>query len=130
MRGLKGKVAVVTGGLGDLGYATAQRLGGGGCKGALLDLKADDEDRGKKIGAESFQVDITDEASLARVFQEISSSMGFGAILINTAACFLFKGVEATLEDFERICTVNIAGTSLVTKRAVEHMKEAGSGSI
>ena len=39
MRGLKGKAAIVTGGLGDLGYAVAVRLIEEGCKTALFDLK-------------------------------------------------------------------------------------------
>lgn len=130
MRGLKDKVAVVTGGLGDLGYATAQRLAEEGCRIALLDAKADDENRARKIGAEFFSVDITDDAALERVFAGVSGRLGPCAVLINTAAYFLFKSVEATLEDFERICAVNIAGTSLTAKHAVEQMKRRGGGSI
>ncbi len=41
MRGLKGKTAIITGGLGDLGYASAERLVQEGCKVALFDLKED-----------------------------------------------------------------------------------------
>ena len=47
MRGLKDKVAVVTGGLGDLGYATAKRLVEEGCKVAILDVKADEQNRAR-----------------------------------------------------------------------------------
>jgi len=130
MRGLKDKVALVTGGLGDLGYATAQRLVEEGCRVALFDIKADVELRAKAIGAEYFLVDITDDKALAKAFNALAGGLGPCSILINTAACFLFKGIEASLEDFERICSVNIAGTSLVTKHAVEHMKQLGGGSI
>jgi dihydroanticapsin dehydrogenase len=129
MRGLKDKVAVVTGGLGDLGYATAKRLVEEGCHVVVFDLKADDDLRAKAIGAEYFQVDITDDKALAQVFSSLERS-GLCSILVNTAVHFLFKGVEASLEDFERICSVNIAGTSLVTKHAVEHMKKLRGGSI
>jgi NAD(P)-dependent dehydrogenase (short-subunit alcohol dehydrogenase family) len=130
MRGLKDKVAVVTGGLGDLGYASAQRLVEEGVRVALFDLKEGGERRSQAIGAEYFKADITDEAALARAFEAIAQRLGFCSILVNTAAYFLFKGLDATLEDFQRSCNVNIAGTSLVTKYAVEHMKRAGGGSI
>lgn len=130
MRGLQGKVAVVTGGLGDLGFATAQRLSEEGCRVAILDARADEQNRAEAIGAASFQVDITQAEPLTSVFSEVATRLGPCAILINSAALFLFKGVEATLEDFQRICAVNIAGTSLVTRAAVEHMKRIRSGSI
>jgi dihydroanticapsin dehydrogenase len=67
---------------------------------------------------------------LTLVFSQISERLGLCSILINSAALFIFKGVDASLEEFQRICAVNIAGTSLVTKAAVEHMKRAGGGSI
>jgi|SRR5579862_416433 len=130
MRGLKDKVAVVTGGLGDLGYATAQRLREEGCRVAILDLRADDERRSKASGAEYWRVDITDAEAVRSVFDQISRRLGPCSILINSAALFLFKGIDATLEEFQDICSVNIAGTSIVTHAAVEHMKSRSSGSI
>jgi dihydroanticapsin dehydrogenase len=130
MRGLRDKVAIVTGGLGDLGYATAQRLREEGCRVALFDIKADEDLRAKTIGAECFHVDIRDDQALARTYAAVADRLGPCTILINTAAMFVFKGVDATLEDVQRICAVNIAGTSLVTKHAVAIMKEVGGGSV
>lgn len=130
MRGLRGKVVVITGGLGDLGFATAQRLSEEGCKVALVDLKPDEERRAQRIGAEHFRADITDDKALGSLFDTLVQRLGHCAILINTAACFLFKGVDASLEDYVRICSINIGGTSRVTRHAVEHMKQLGGGSI
>src|ERR1051326_335490 len=130
MRGLRDKVAVVTGGLGDLGYATAKRLVEEGCRVAILDAKSDEHKRAQAIGASSWQADITKSGDLTSVFSQISQRLGLCSVLINSAALFLFKGVEASLEEFQRICSVNIAGTSLVTQAAVDHMKRSGGGSI
>jgi dihydroanticapsin dehydrogenase len=130
MRGLKDKVAVVTGGLGDLGYATGKRLAEEGCRVAILDQKPDDQNRAPAIGATYWQADITDSEALTVVFDNIAVRLGACAILVNAAALFLFKGVDASLEDFQRISTVNIAGTSLVTEAAVAHMKRNQGGSI
>jgi len=41
MKGLKNRVVVITGGLGDLGYASAKRLIEEDCKVALFDVKPD-----------------------------------------------------------------------------------------
>jgi len=130
MRGLRDRVAVVTGGLGDLGYATAKRLVEEGCKVAILDLKSDEQNQAHAIGAAYWQVDIAQEQALKAAFGQIGERLGPCSILINTAALFLFKGVDASLEDFQRISSVNIAGTSLVTAAAVTQMKRAQGGSI
>ena len=50
MRGLKGKTAIVTGALGDLGYASAVRLLEEGCKVTMFDLKEDSENKAKEMG--------------------------------------------------------------------------------
>src|SRR5690349_20365092 len=130
MRGLKDRVAVVTGGLGDLGFAIAHRLIEEGCRVAVLDYRVDADGHVPSIGARYFEVDITDEGALDSTFKHIERDLGPTSILVNSAACFIFKGVDATKEDFQRICEVNIAGTSLVTKTTVEHMKRAVAGSI
>ena len=130
MRGLKGKVAIITGGLGDLGYASAVRLAEEGCRVTLWDLKADAENRAAQIGCSMSQVDISDETQIARACQEVAEKLGPAAILINAAACFVFKSVEAAVEDWQRILSVNVTGTSLVTKHVVPHMQQLGGGSI
>ncbi len=130
MRGLKDKVAVVTGGLGDLGYATAKRLVEEGCRVAILDLKANEQNQAQAIGAAYWQIDITQARALETVFDQISERLGLCSVLINSASLFIFKGIDASLEDFQRISSVNIAGTSLITEAATVHMKSNQGGSI
>lgn len=130
MRGLSGKIALVTGGLGDLGYATAQRLHEEGCSVVLLDVTADTERKADVINAFFVQADISKEDEVKIACERIASQVGNVSILLNTAAYFVFKGVEATAEDWEKINAVNIGGTSLVTKYIVPHMEINGGGSI
>jgi dihydroanticapsin dehydrogenase len=130
MRGLKDKVAVLTGGLGDIGYACAIRLVEEGCKLVIVDLKPHDEGKAASIGAHYLQVDIADEEQVRQAYAKVHDTVGAVAILVNCAAHFVFKSVEATAADWEPILRVNIVGTSLMTKYAVEHMKELGGGSI
>jgi dihydroanticapsin dehydrogenase len=130
MRGLKNKIAVITGGLGDLGYATAQRLYEEGCTLVLIDLQPAEKEKLSSIAAAFYQVDISKEQEVKAVSEEIERSIGPTHILINTAACFIFKGIEATAEDWATINATNISGTSLMAKYIVPHMKKNGGGSI
>ncbi len=130
MRGLQGKVAVITGGLGDLGFASAVRLVEEGCKVAVLDLKEDEKDRASEIGAHYFQVDIQKEPAVQEVCRKIENETGLASILVNSAAHFIFKGVEASAEEWVDICKVNIAGTSLMAKYLTPQMQKLGGGSI
>ena len=130
MQGLDGKSAIITGGLGDLGYASAQRLVQEGCKVALFDIADDDEGRAAEIGCRFFKVDISDEAGVMRACAAAENEQGASTILVNSAAHFVFQGVDASVEDWQRILSVNVMGTSLVTKHVVRQMKESGGGSV
>ena len=129
MRGLSGKTCIVTGGLGDLGYAAAQRLAEEGCRVALFDHKADDG-RGSALGAACYAVDIGDEAQVQAACGAVERDLGPASVLVSAAATFVFRGVEAEVEEWERILRVNVIGTSLVAKHVVPQMKALGGGSI
>lgn len=130
MRGLSGKAAIVTGGLGDLGYASAARLVEEGCRVTLFDIIDDVEDRAGSIGCGFEQVDISDEARVVAACRAARERQGDCSVLVNSAAHFVFHGVEAPAEDWQRILSVNVMGTSLVTKHVVPQMKEIGKGSV
>lgn len=120
---------LITGGLGDLGYASAVRLVDEGCRVALFDLKPDDG-RAADLGAFYRAVDISDETAVAQACADVRDALGPVTALVHSAAHFLFKSIEATRDDWDAITRVNLAGTSLVTKYIVPHMTDAGGGSI
>lgn len=130
MRGLKDKIAVVTGGLGDLGYAIAERFAEEGCQVVLIDIAPDSDGKARKIDALYLQVDISKEDEVRKVCLAIREMTGKVNILVNTAARFIFKSVDATSEEWDDILSVNVKGTSLISKYIVEQMKENKEGSI
>lgn len=130
MKGLTNKVVALPGGLGDLGYATALRLVEEGCKVAILDVDAAKEHLATKANCAFFQADISNEEQVQQACENIKAQLGPIDILVNAAACFVFKGVEATAADWQQVLSVNIQGTSLMAKHAVVQMKEKGSGCI
>ncbi|GAA4439947.1 SDR family oxidoreductase [Ravibacter arvi] len=130
MRGLKDKIAIVTGGLGDLGYATALRLAEEGCKLALFDLRDDESGMASALGARFIRVDISKEEEVKNACAMVEDTLGPAHILINTAACFVFKGIDADEADWHKINAVNIAGTSFMARFVVPQMKKNKGGSI
>ena len=51
-------------------------------------------------------------------------------ILVNNAAAFVMKGLEATVKDWQRCLDTNVIGTALMSRYAAEQMKKGGGGSI
>src|ERR1044071_7215790 len=84
-----GRVAVVIGGASGIGWATSQALVADGCRVTVADLNADGaRDRAADLGEPhtSAQVDVTDEASVERLFNEVGpldvvvNCAGFGSL--------------------------------------------------
>jgi dihydroanticapsin dehydrogenase len=130
MRNLKNKVVLVTGGLGDLGRAAIIRLVEEECRVASFDLKADDENGLTDLGVFHQAVDISDESAVAAACYAIKEKLGGIDVLVNCAARFIFRSLDATPEEWQDILSVNVIGTSLVTKYSVPQMREKGGGSV
>ncbi|MDG0808434.1 SDR family NAD(P)-dependent oxidoreductase [Cohnella rhizosphaerae] len=136
MRGLKGKTAVVTGGAQGLGKAIARRLSEEGCIVWSFDLKPDGEDTARRIEQETgnpvyfAQTDIADERQIEAAFRRVAEVSDRLDILVNNAARFILKGIEATSQDWKAILDVNVIGTSLVTQHGLPLLKKAGGGAI
>lgn len=136
MRGLAGKTAVVTGGAQGLGEAIARRLSQEGCRVWLIDRSPAGRGTAERISRETghparFEsVDISSEEQLERLAETWRQHGEAVDILVNNAAAFVFKGVDAGPEDWDRITSVNLKGTSFVTRTVVPFMRQAGGGSI
>jgi dihydroanticapsin dehydrogenase len=51
-------------------------------------------------------------------------------ILVNNAAIFILKSIDATVDEWRQILAVNVIGPALVVKHAVPEMRKAGGGAI
>ena len=130
MKNLKDKIVLVTGGLGDLGRASIIRLVEEKCRVASFDLKADDDNALTQMGVFHQAVDISDEATVEKACAAVQEKLGKIDVLVNCAARFIFRSIDATPKEWQDILAVNIIGTSLVTKYAVPQMKDKGGGSV
>ncbi len=112
---LDDRAALVTGGASGIGEAICRAFADAGAEVLICDR---DKVRAEALadelpGAKAFVCDITDEASVQRMFAEI----GKLDVLVNNAGIGLVGGVEETsVTDFQNIFRVNVEGLFLVTK--------------
>src|SRR3954469_21646444 len=131
MARLDGKAAIVTGGAKGIGRGIAEVFVEEGAAVAILDWDSEaGESTAREIGAVYVQADVSDEASVERAVKQAVTELGALNVLVNNAAIFILKGLEATVEDWQRIMAVNIMGPALVAKHAVPHIRAAGGGAI
>jgi NAD(P)-dependent dehydrogenase (short-subunit alcohol dehydrogenase family) len=133
---LRNKVAIITGGAGGIGLATAQLFVAEGAKVLLVDLNEDTlAAAAKPFDATQLKICACDVSTEAGVKKYIDLAVSqFGAIDI----LFANAGIEgkvsplenATPEDFTRLMQVNVFGPWLAIKYAVPHLKKQGRGSI
>ncbi len=134
---LKGKSAIVTGAGAGIGEAIAVRFAEEGARVMLNDISEAAArqalDRVLATGAEARLVvaDISREDDARRISAETVAAFGGLDILVNNAADFTQKNIEAaTLADWNRVLGVNVVGPALVSKFAIPHLKARGGGSI
>ncbi|MDE2899633.1 MAG: SDR family NAD(P)-dependent oxidoreductase, partial [Chloroflexota bacterium] len=136
MRGLQGRVAVVTGAHGGMGAAAALRLGEEGVKVAALDIK-DCDDTVAAIAAaggeaQAWVCDTTNEEQLAQVMGEVAGRFGGINILVNNAGLLSPRVhfMDWKTEDVERFMQVNYMGYVHTTRAAYPYIKDSGNGRI
>jgi len=140
---LNGKVAIVTGGGGGIGGATARALAREGAAVLVVDVNEEAADavaRGiRDTGgvAESSRADLSEEREVKAVVATVVQRFGRLDVLHNNAALtdsdFLSADTaitELSLEVWERTLAVNLRSQMLMCKHAVPIMADQGGGSI
>jgi len=135
--GLRGKVALVTGGASGIGRAVAHAFVSSGATVAVTDM---DEPRGKDLLAEIrghggdvhfFPCDVAQLEQCAATVDEIWETFQGLHILVNAAGVILRATVVETDEaEWDHILGVNLKGTFLMSKFALPRLIQSGGGSI
>lgn len=143
---LSGRVAVVTGGMGQLGAEYAAGLAARGMKVAIFDRATAPKPGVADLSAgladgmiRSFEVDVTDRTSIERATGVLAVDWGVPHLLVNNAG--LDSPPDAAGEEvgpfedfpvasFDRVMDVNVTGTLLCCQVVGGRMAAAGRGSI
>lgn len=134
---LTGKKAIITGGAGGIGSATAKRFAEEGASVAILDL---DKTKAEAIATEINQaggeaiavgLDVSDEAQVISAVQEVLEKFGRIDVLFNNAGIARrTTAVETKVEDWDLSFAVNVKSIFLMSKHCIPHMEAQGGGSI
>lgn len=134
---LEGKVVFVTGAGGGMGRAACAKFAEEGARVAVADINYTDalgtaKDIENKGGvAIVLEVNVTDEASVRNAIDICIEKLGGLDILANFAGITQNKKFEAmTVEEWDRVISVNLKGTFLPSNIAFQYMMGHNGGSI
>ena len=136
--GLRGKVALVTGGGLGIGEACAHTLAAAGARVVVADIDAERADRvatairDSGLDAHPVHADVADEASVAEMVDTTMSRFGRLDAAVNNAGV---AGTPAVTGDYEldawrRVMNVNLDGVFLCLRAEVRAMRANGGGAI
>ena len=133
MNRLDGKVALISGAARGIGAATTRLMAEAGAKVAIADVL---DERGRETAqaiagageaAIYLHLDVTREEDWRAAIAATVARFGGLDILVNNAGLFLGKGIEeVSLEEWHRLCAVNLTGVFLGTKLALPALRERG----
>jgi 2-hydroxycyclohexanecarboxyl-CoA dehydrogenase len=137
MRGIKGKVVVVTGGGGGIGSAICRRFAEEGASVAVFDINKDAAEavaaaiRSSGANARAYSVDLTSQDSVIAAVEAAEKELGPVGVLVNNAGwdkAGNFLDTDKNL--WERIVAVNLYGALYMHHAVLKGMSERGSGRV
>jgi 2-hydroxycyclohexanecarboxyl-CoA dehydrogenase len=137
MRGLKDKVAVITGAAGGIGRALVRRFCEEGAQVVGLDLNTGGLEEVavelKEFGNQLtlLTLDITDHAAVTATIRQVHAERGRIDVLVNNAGWDVaMQFVETTPEFWDKVIAINLRGPLNLQHAVVPLMVEAGGGKI
>ncbi len=125
------RTAVIIGGASGIGWATAQLLAAEGCRVTIADRNTElAQQRGAELGDPHnwSAVEVTDEDSVAALFDEVSGREGGLQVVVNCAGFSGFGLItDLDAEQFRSVIDVCLTGAFLVIKHAGRHLGPGGS---
>ncbi|MCA1404919.1 L-iditol 2-dehydrogenase [Ensifer sp. IC3342] len=132
MKRLEGKSALITGSARGIGRAFAEAYVREGATVAIADINIDRaKQTAREIGPAAYavQMDVTRQESIDAAIAAVVEHAGGLDILVNNAALFdLAPIVEITRDSYERLFSINVAGTLFSLQAAAKQMIAQGRG--
>ena len=134
MQRFEGRTAVITGGGGGIGRATAIRLASEGARVVVVDMNADTAEAvAAEVNGIAIQADVTEGADVARMFATAYDTCGSIDVSFHNAGIspsdddsILTTGMDA----WDRVQRVNLTSVFLCCKEVIPYMQRQGKGAI
>ncbi len=132
----EGRVVLITGGSSGIGYATAKAFLEEGAKVAITGRDAARLERAlselsKHGSVLAVRGDVAKAADARRMVSETTKRLGPIDVLVNNAGIYINKPVESFSErEYDEVMDINMKGTFLCTKYALEGMTKRKRGAI
>ncbi len=136
-KSLTGRIALITGSAGGIGKAIAKKFAEEGACIVLNDINEErlsgaNEEFIKTFGKDavsSTTLNVTDENSAAKAFDDAVLAFGGVDIVINNAGISISKSiVDQTLEEWDRLYDILVKGQFIVSKVGIAIMRKQGFG--
>jgi NAD(P)-dependent dehydrogenase (short-subunit alcohol dehydrogenase family) len=130
---LEGKVAVITGAGSGMARATATVFVREGARVLAADVSGRQDDTAATLGdaCVPFTVDVTDEAGVEAMFAAAVAAFGRVDVVCNVAGVGGAEPLaDITLDEYDRVMSIDLKGVMLGTKHAVRTMLPTGGGVI
>ena len=134
---LNGKVAIITGGNGGIGYAMAKAIGEAGAKIVIAgrnkdkNIKSVNSLKDYNIKVISVEVDVDNEESCLKMIYQVMSEFGKIDILVNNAGTNIRKRPEEySLDEWKSIINTNLISMFICSKACYKHFVKNRSGKI
>jgi NAD(P)-dependent dehydrogenase (short-subunit alcohol dehydrogenase family) len=133
LKGLNGKVAVVTGAADGIGAATARRLHQEGVKLALVDVRREPLEAlaGElRDDALALSADVSVTSDVERYTEAALERFGrIDLAVLNAGVAPQVSAIaDASIEDFDRVIAINLRGNYLTLRAAIRAMLAHGDG--
>jgi len=130
---VKGKTAIVTGAARGIGAACARAFASHGARVVLADIREECRSTASEIetstGAETLAVltDVSDPAQCEALLTSSVERFGQCDVLVNNAGIIQAGTIlDVSIEDFDRVLSVNLRGMFLLGRLVARHMVEKG----
>lgn len=134
---LRGETAVVTGGAGGIGRATALRLAREGARVLAVDVQADglagtrELARAEALDVATMAASVADADGPERIVSHAVATLGSLRLLVNNAGIGGSHRADATSdEEFDRFVSVNLRSVFRMSRAALPPMRAAGGAIV
>ena len=130
---LRGKTAIITGGAGGIGRATAKVFAAAGARVAIFDIGSNTQAFAAELGPEhlGLTVDVSDEAACNKAVADAAAKLGGLDILVTMAGIVnpgTIMGIES--QEYEATMNSHVRGTFNMCRAVIPRLKQQKSGSI